>query len=42
MDSGEVSSARYSDVFLVPGGLVVSGFGPQGSPVLMWRAIASE
>lgn len=42
LSPGEVSSARYDAVFLVPGGLVVTGFGPQGSPVLMWHVIASE
>lgn len=42
MSPGEVGSARYSDVFLVPGGLVVTGFGPQGSPVLMWHVIAGQ
>jgi hypothetical protein len=42
LSPGEVGSARYDAVFLVPGGLVVTGFGPQGSPVLMWHVIASQ
>lgn len=42
MSPGETEHARYSNVFLVPDGLIVSGYGPQGSPVLIWHVIASQ